>query len=245
VSRSVALAPSGGPAWRVARVSAKMLPMKRALICAILTISACGDDGGSDATTNGDTQDTSGDDADSSSATDPTVDDGSSGATLDDDGSSGGSSEEGSTSSADSSGTADASSSDSATGNPVELEVELSDAMAFMSCKPVVPPDPLFVSVTLFFDNPGEGIGTADVTAARLSSGGVEEVSFDLMPASFGPFDPGDMTTADAMKVDGSAMPQEGCETVQCGGDYDLEIVFDVEGTEIVGTATVTVMCGL
>ncbi len=209
---------------------------------------ACGDDGGEDPTTNGDTQ--ADDDSGSSSMTDPTADDdGSSGVTLDDDGSSSGgsSSDDGSTSSVDSSGTDSGSSGDSSgddpTGNPVELEVELTDPQAFQDCMPIVAPDPLNLSVTLEFDNPGEGIGTADVTAARLSSGGEEVVSFDVAPASFGPFDPDDMTTSATMKVDGSASPQNGCDTVECGGDYDLEIVFDVEGTEVIGTTSVTVQC--
>jgi hypothetical protein len=226
--------------------------MKRLVLSMSILAVACGDDGGEDPTTNGDTQE-SGDD-DSNTMTDPSADDdddddGSSSVTLDDgSSSSGGSSDDGSTSSADSSGTDGSSgSSDSSgedpTGNPVELEVELTDPQAWQDCMPIVPPDPLNLSVTLEFDNPGLGIGTADVTAARLSSGGVEVISFDVSPASFGPFDPDDMTISATTKVDGSASPQNGCETVECGGEYDLEIVFDVEGTEVIGTTTVTVEC--
>lgn len=227
--------------------------MKRLVLSMSMLAVACGDDGGEDPTTNGDTQESSGaDDSATNSMTDPTADDdddddGSSSVTLDDgsssDGgsSSAGSSDDGSTSSVDSSGSD--SSGDDPTGNPVELEVDLTDPQAFQDCMPIVAPDPLNLSVTLEFDNPGEGIGTADVTSARLLDGDTEVVSFDVAPASFGPFDPGDMTTSATMKVDGSAMPQNGCDTVECGGEYDLEIVFDVEGTEVIGTTSVTVQC--
>ncbi|MBC8066760.1 MAG: hypothetical protein IAG13_00375 [Deltaproteobacteria bacterium] len=112
-----------------------------------------------------------------------------------------------------------------------------------MNCQPIVAPDPLNFGVTLSFDNPGGGIGTADVTSARFLLAGVEQVSFDLSPASFGPLDAGDMTTANATKVDGTATPQDGCQTLLCGSDYDVEITLDVDGTEIVATTTVTVEC--
>jgi hypothetical protein len=196
---------------------------------------ACGDDGGVDPTTSGGSTGSSGDTT-STSITDPTSDTGSSATSLDSSGS-------GSSDTSTSSSSGDESSSGTTVDPPVELEVTLSDPMAFMDCMPEVAPDPLNLSVTMFFDNPGDGIGTADVTEARLSSGGVEAVSFDLTPASFGPFDPNDMTNGDATKVDGSATPQNGCDTVECGGDYDLEIVFDVDGTEVFATTTVTVVC--
>lgn len=211
--------------------------MRRSILIGLTMMMACGDDSGVDPSTTGGSTGSSGETT-STSTTDPTSDTSSSATTLDDS----------STSSSDSSTSGSSTSSDESSSGttedpPVELEVTLSDPMAFMDCMPEVAPDPLNVSVTMFFDNPGDGIGTADVTDARLSSGGAVAVSFDLSPASFGPFDPNDLTNADATKVAGSAVPQNGCDTVQCGGDYDLEIVFDVDGTEVFATTTVTVQC--
>jgi hypothetical protein len=212
--------------------------MHRVVAPLLVLVMACGDDGAAHTTTSSGSSDSSGDTTSTStstSTTESTGDTSSSSTTVEDTGT--GSSESGTE------GSSSGSSSGTTTDPPVELEVTLSDPMAFMDCMPIVAPDPLNLSVTMLFDNPGDGIGPANVTEARLSSGGVEAVSFELVPASFGPFDPNDMTTADAMKVEGSADPQEGCDTLQCGADYDLEIVFDVDGTEVLATTMVTVQC--
>jgi hypothetical protein len=213
-----------------------------ALILTAMTL-ACGGDDADPTTTNADTS--AGDD---SGSTNLTLDsEGSSAATLEDSGDTSGDSGS-DTSGAPTSGVDTGStdgSSGSTTGTPSELEVEISDATAFMNCKPIKPPDPLGVSFTLDFDNQGAAVTSADVTSARLLMGGVEVRTFDLAPSSFGPFDAGETASEPVSKVDGSGMPATGCQNIQCGGEHDIEVVLDVDGGVAIATSTVTVMCGL
>jgi hypothetical protein len=115
--------------------------------------------------------------------------------------------------------------------------------MGFMDCMPIVAPDPLGLTFDLAFDNQGAAVTSADVTGARLLDGGVEIVSFDVSPASFGPFDAGEMTTVAASKLADSLSPANGCGDVQCNHMYDVEVTLDADGLVAVGTGTVTIAC--
>jgi hypothetical protein len=240
-----AIIPSCGPRLYWTYESANISAMKRLVLTFSAITAACGgDDAGGGTTTDADTAnaDSTGDETSATvTVTDSTgPGDGSGGTTLTADGSSSGGGTDTGTS-AESGGSTG--SGDSTTGAPAELLVEIGGPQAFMDCMPIVPADPLSVSFTLDFDNQGGAVTAADVTAARFSSGGVEQVAFEISPATFGPFDPGETTSEAASKVDGTAMPSNGCDTVECGGKYDFEIEFDVDGAVAMATTSVTVEC--
>ena len=113
---------------------------------------------------------------------------------------------------------------------------------------PEVPPDPLYVSFTIRYDNtigtaPGEVLlGPGEIFS---NDGGPELVTtFDVTPAAV-TVQPGEVFEVEHTKVDGSGEGSSGCE--YCGAtDVILSVATDVDGDSFfLGTAGLSFVCGL
>jgi len=99
------------------------------------------------------------------------------------------------------------------------------------------------MELTFDFQNLGDAIDSAEVTSAWFTSGGEDVAEFEITPSEFGPFDAGEFVSLPATKVVGSLFPSAGCESLACGGKYDVAITFDVDGSEVPTSVSVTVEC--
>jgi hypothetical protein len=114
-----------------------------------------------------------------------------------------------------------------------------------MNCKPIVPPDPLIGSGAIDLDNGGGAdIASVTVQSVRLLVGGDAEVAqFDIAPSDLGSVDAGAYESVNWNKTMDSLMPANGCETLECGAFYTLEVVVDADGQYAVATEDVVVEC--
>lgn len=141
--------------------------------------------------------------------------------------------------------TTDASTTGSTTeGGMGSLDAVMSNLQIFQDCMPIVPPDPAGASFMLELTNTGDAPATATVTSAVfVDAGGMQAATLDVMPDAFGPVAAGDSTQIMVSKVVGSLAPANGCETLQCGQSYTLELVLDVDGVEVIASDTADVGC--
>jgi hypothetical protein len=145
--------------------------------------------------------------------------------------------------------TGDATTSSTTEGSTTEggmgsLDAAISNLQIYQDCMPIVPFDPVDASFTLELTNPGDGPASATVTSATfLDVGGMLAATIDVVPDAFGPIDGGDSVMTIVSKVADSMMPANGCETLQCGGSYTLELVLDVDGVEVIASDTTQVGC--
>lgn len=129
-------------------------------------------------------------------------------------------------------------------GGMGSLDAAISNLQIFQDCMPIVPFDPVGASFTLALTNPGDGPASATVSSATfLDVGGMPVATIDVVPDAFGPIDAGDSVMTIVNKVADSMMPANGCETLQCGGSYTLELVLDVDGMEVIASDTTQVGC--
>lgn len=124
------------------------------------------------------------------------------------------------------------------------LELAISSLQVFQDCMPIVAPDPVNATFQLALTNTGDAAASATVSsAAFLDAGGAQAATLEITPAAFGPIAPGDSMLTMAGKVPNSLVPANGCETLQCGQSYTLELVLDVDGVEVIAADAAVVGC--
>lgn len=80
-------------------------------------------------------------------------------------------------------------SSSTGSGTPSDITPDITTVNLSGSCKPVVPPDPVFGSIDVTYDNAGDMPGELTITDARLELTGIDSVltfTFDLDPPTSG-----------------------------------------------------------
>jgi hypothetical protein len=191
---------------------------------------------GGSATTLGDTTSgtnpTSG--TDPTSDTDPTADTGP-GTTSD---SSGGADSSGTTMGE---GTTGGTGSDS--GGVVMVDASIIDLALFQDCMPIVSPDPVGATFDLAIDNLGPDPVTATVVSATFDAGGAPLGTIDVVPDAYGPVDAESLVIFGVSKVAGSLVPQNGCNVLTCGGNFNLTLELDVEGTAVTAEGSGMMNC--
>jgi hypothetical protein len=247
-----------------------MAPMRVGLLLASMVVlsfssAACGDDGGgaetggsgttgSPGTTEGSTGPELTGSSGGSASGSGTMDDGTATAADTTATSADGTSTAGETTAGTDDSTGDATTGDATTGSTTEgstteggmgsLDAAISNLQIYQDCMPIVPFDPVDASFTLELTNPGDGPASATITSATfLDVGGVLAATIDVVPDAFGPIDGGDSVMMIVSKVADSMMPANGCETLQCGSSYTLELVLDVDGVEVIASETAQVGC--
>ncbi|MEM7160295.1 MAG: hypothetical protein AAF799_46085 [Myxococcota bacterium] len=149
------------------------------------------------------------------------------------------------TDSADSGDTTEGKGEESSSGGAQAMvDVTMSGLMINQDCMPIVATDPVGAGFMLELDNVGEVPATVSVVSATfIDARSSEAGTIELTPPVIGPIDPGDDTGLFMSKIADSLMPATGCSVVLCNETYDLEVVLDIEGTEVTVSDSATVAC--
>lgn len=140
--------------------------------------------------------------------------------------------------------TGEGSTGSSTTGGGSALMLGMGDAVIFANCMPIVPPDPVHATWTLFLDNSG-GVAPANVAIKGVSmvfdpDGVMDAHAISVTPTQFGPIAPGEVLMAMLTKeVVPGGLP--GCS--HCGEKVRFDFEWEVDGGPISGSYEDTLEC--
>jgi hypothetical protein len=124
--------------------------------------------------------------------------------------------------------TGSGSSSSTGAGGDGDLEFEIESIDFWQNCQPVVAADPVLVYATINVVNNTNVTASAIVDSARfIDDSDMTAITFELSPSETGDIPGNTEVSMDFQKVMDSSSVQNFCNTLSCGDDYRVEIVFE------------------